>query len=300
MRILDKYVLKEFISPFLFGVCAFTAVFIGTGTLYRIANLINQYGASAWAIFRILILAMPSIIIVTFPMSVLLGSLMAFGRLSSSSELIVMRSGGQNFVRLAMPIFIAAFIISLCSMVFNEYVVPRANNAYNTIINEEVKHNVAPATQDHIVIKNVKGSDISSLMYARQYNSETKMLSDITVQEFENDVLMRVEKAEWADWNGAKWIMHDGVIFDLSSGDGIERTMTFEQQALPITQRPNRISASQKDADEMTIRELREQIQILEENAVNTNKLKVEMYNRFSLPLASLVCAIVGAPIGLL
>ena len=91
MRILDKYILKEFISPFLFGVCAFTAVFIGTGTLYRIANLINTYGASAWAAFRILVLAMPSIIVVTFPMSVLLGSLMAFGRLSSSSELIVMR-----------------------------------------------------------------------------------------------------------------------------------------------------------------------------------------------------------------
>ena len=49
----------------------------------------------------------------------------------------------------------------------------------------------------------------------------------------------------------------------------------------------------------MTIRELREQIQILDENAVNTNKMKVEMYNRFALPLASLVCAIVGAPLGM-
>ena len=52
-------------------------------------------------------------------------------------------------------------------------------------------------------------------------------------------------------------------------------------------------------SDEMTIRELREQIQILDENAVNTNKMKVEMYNRFALPLASLVCAIVGAPLGM-
>ena len=55
MRILDKYILKEFIGPFLFGVCAFTAVFIGTGTLYRIANLINQYGASPWAAFRVFV-----------------------------------------------------------------------------------------------------------------------------------------------------------------------------------------------------------------------------------------------------
>lgn len=136
-------------------------------------------------------------------------------------------------------------------------------------------------------------------MYARQYNSETKMLTDLTVQEFENDTLVRVEKAEWADWNGSKWVMHDGIIYDLSGGDGVERTMTFDHQALPIVQKPDRINASQKDPDEMTIRELREQIQILDENAVNTNKMKVEMYNRFALPLASLVCAIVGAPLGM-
>lgn len=106
-------------APFLFGVCAFTAVFVGTGTLYRIATMINDYGASAWAAFRVFVLALPSIIVLTFPMSVLLGSLMAFGRLSSLSELIVMRSGGQNFLRLAMPVFIAAVFISIGTTAFN-------------------------------------------------------------------------------------------------------------------------------------------------------------------------------------
>ena len=299
MRILDKYILKEFIGPFLFGVCAFTVVFVGTGTLYRIANLINQYGASAWAAFRVFVLAMPSIIVVTFPMSVLLGSLMAFGRLSSSSEMIVMRAGGQNFIRLAMPIFVAAFFISIGATAFNEYVVPKANNAYNTIINEEIKHNVAPTTQDHIIIKNTKGSDISSLMYARQYDANTKQLKDITVQEFENDTLMRVEQADRADWNGQKWIMHEGMIYDVSANEQTTRSLKFQNQALPITQKPNKINASQKKPDELTIRELREQIKLLDQNSVNTNKMKVEMYNRFALPLASLVCAIVGAPLGM-
>lgn len=299
MRILDKYILKEFIGPFLFGVCAFTAVFIGTGTLFRIAELINQYGASAWAAFRIFILAIPSIIVVTFPMSVLLGSLMAFGRLSSSSEMIVMRAGGQNFIRLAMPIFVAAALISLGTTAFNEYVVPKANNAYNTIINEEVKHNAAPASQDHIIIKNIKGSDISSLMYARQYDANAKELKEITVQEFENDVLMRVEKADRANWNGAKWVMHEGMIYDVSGDEGVKRTMKFQNQALPISQKPNKIASSQKKPDELTIRELQEQIKLLDDNSVNTNKLRVAMYNRFALPLASLVCAIVGAPLGM-
>ena len=224
---------------------------------------------------------------------------MAFGRLSSSSEMIVMRAGGQNFIRLAMPIFIAAFFISIGATAFNEYVVPKANNAYNTIINEEIKHNVAPTTQDHIIIKNTKGSDISSLMYARQYDANTKQLKDITVQEFENDTLMRVEQADRADWNGQKWVMHEGMIYDVSANEQTTRSLKFQNQALPITQKPNKINASQKKPDELTIRELREQIKLLDQNSVNTNKMKVEMYNRFALPLASLVCAIVGAPLGM-
>lgn len=299
MRILDRYILKEFIGIFLFGVCAFTAVFVGTGTLYRIANLINEYGASAWAIFRVFILSMPSVIVVTFPMSVLLGSLMAFGRLSGSSELIVMRAGGQSFLRLAMPVFIVAFFISLGATAFNEYVVPKANNAYKTIINEEIKHKAAPTTQDHIIIKNIKGSDISSLMYARQYDAKSRQLKDLTVQEFENDNLMRVEQAEYADWNGKKWVMHNGTIYDVSAGEQTTRSMTFDNQELPINQKPNKINASQKEPNELTIRELRQQIKLLDQNAVDTNKMKVEMYNRFAIPLASLVCAIVGAPLGL-
>ncbi len=210
-----------------------------------------------------------------------------------------MRAGGQNFIRLAMPIFVTAFFISIGATAFNEYVVPKANNAYNTIINEEIKHNVAPTTQDHIIIKNTKGSDISSLMYARQYDANTKQLKDITVQEFENDTLMRVEQADRADWNGQKWIMHEGTIYDVSANEQTTRSLKFQNQALPITQKPNKINASQKKPDELTIRELREQIKLLDQNSVNTNKMKVEMYNRFALPLASLVCAIVGAPLGM-
>lgn len=92
--------------------------------------------------------------------------------------------------------------------------------------------------------------------------------------------------------------MHEGMIYDVSANEQTTRSLKFQNQALPITQKPNKINASQKKPDELTIRELREQIKLLDQNSVNTNKMKVEMYNRFALPLASLVCAIVGAPWG--
>ena len=56
MRILDKYILKEFLGPFLFGVAAFTSIFLGADTLLKIADYVTKYGASALAAIKIFIL----------------------------------------------------------------------------------------------------------------------------------------------------------------------------------------------------------------------------------------------------
>ncbi|MFQ9506740.1 MAG: LptF/LptG family permease, partial [Veillonella sp.] len=152
------------------------------------------------------------------PMSVLLGSLMAFSRLSSTSEIVVMRAGGLSFLRLAMPVYILALLISIGAVAFNEFVVPRTNNMYQTIVREEIMKNASPQTQNHIVLKSMNGDNLSTLMYAKHYDSESKKLSMITVQQFnDKGELQQVENAENAEWNGQVWVMHSGIIYDVSS-----------------------------------------------------------------------------------
>lgn len=300
MRILDKYLLRSFVGPFLFGVFAFTSIFVGTGTLFRIAQYVTEYGASLWSVSKAFVLALPSIVVLTFPMSVLLASLMTFGKLSGNSEIIVMRTAGQSFLRLATPIYILALFISLSTTVFNEYVVPACNHAYETIIRTEIKGQAVPQSQEHIVMKQLDGDHIASLMYARKFDNTTKILSNITVQEFDaTGAVKQVENAVTASWNGDKWIMHNGVIYDLSATGGVERMVNFKEQELPITTGPKQLSESQKDPDEMTIKELRAQIKAYKASYVNTAKLEMTMYERFSIPLASFVFALIGAPLGM-
>lgn len=301
MRILDRYILQAFIGPFLFGVFAFTSIFVGTGTLFRIAQYITEYGASLWSVTRAFLLAMPNIVILTFPMAVLLASLMTFGKLSGTSEIIVMRAGGQSFLRLATPVYIVAFLISVFSIAFNEYVVPASNHAYQTIIREEIMKQSTPKTQEHIVMKTISDDKINALMYAGRYDSETKLLYDITVQQFTNGEVTQIERAKTANWNGQYWLMHDGSIYDLNATQGgIERSLNFQEQVLPITDNPDKISKSQRKPEEMTIKELRQQISGME--AVGDSKVtefKMEMYQRFTIPVASFVFALLGAPLGL-
>lgn len=297
MRILDKYILKEFLGPFLFGVAAFTAIFVGSDTLLKIAEYVTKYGASAVAAAKVFVLALPSIVVYTFPMAVLLGSLMCFSRLSGSSELIVMRTSGQSFTRLAMPVFVLAFIISLCAVAFNEYVVPWTNQEYQRVVNTEIKRNMNPGVTNHVVIRDVQDGKIVHLLYARKYDPKTKTLTNLTIQEFQNENVVRVENAPEAHWVNGTWVMSNGVIYDLT-GDGVDRMVHFESQAITYADSPDTIQKNQKQEDEMTIRELNEQKKAFEAAHADTASIVMEMNRRFSLPLASFIFALVGAPLG--
>ena len=297
MRILDKYILKEFLAPFLFGIAAFTAIFVGSDTLLKIAEFITQYGASPVAAMKLFILAIPRIVVYTFPMAVLLGSLMCFSRLSSSSELIVMRTSGQSFMRLGTPIFIMAFCLSIATVAFNEYVVPWTNNEYSRIVREEVKRNMKPASVDHVVIRDVQDGKIEHLLYARNYDDATKKLNNITIQEFEKDQVVRVEKAPYAEWRGGTWYIKNGTVYELGE-DGTEHLLNFEEQTIPYASQPQDIAKSKKDLDEMTIRELNEERKLFREAHEDTASFDMEIQQRFSLPFASFIFALMGSPLG--
>ncbi|MEN6412064.1 MAG: LptF/LptG family permease [Veillonellales bacterium] len=296
MRILDKYIIKELMGPFVFGICAFSSVFIGTNTLFRIAQYVTQYGASVTSVIKLFIYSLPSIIVLTFPMSMLLAALLSFGRLSGASEVTAMRSGGLSFFRLSAPVFVVAFFVSLFAVTFNEMVVPQSNEAYNTVV-DEIKKNTAPKSQEHIVIKDVKEGALERLTYARKY--EDNVMYAVSVEEFETGSLVRVENAENAVWQDNRWVMSNGIIYELSPTGQLEHTMRFDRQILPVDKNPESISREQKRPDEMSIKELKQQIAILQREYVKTSRYEVELHQRLSIPMASFVFALIGTPLGL-
>lgn len=298
MRILDKYILKETVMTFLFGICAFSAVFLGSGTLLHIAQYITQYGASFSSIVRLIIYSLPGIVVWTFPMSMLLASLLTFGRLSGNSEIIAMKACGVSFKRLVAPVVAFSLGVSVFSIAFNEYVVPASNQAYADLVRYEIQGNTAPASQDHIIIKQIQDGNIQRLVYARRYDAETGRLDNLSIQEFEDNKMVRVENAQYAQWDVNAWLMYNGVMYDLSQPD-TERMMKFDSQLLPINQSPNQIIRSQKKPDEMSIKELKEQIDIMKSQYVDTRKIETELYQRFTIPMASLMFALIGAPLGI-
>ena len=299
LRILDIYILREVFYALVFAICAFTAVFIGSGTLFRIARYITEYGASLSSVIKIFVYGLPGIIMWTFPMSTLLATLLTFGRLSSSSEITAMKSCGIGFGRIAAPAIFLGLIVSICSILFNEHVVPWSKTAYNNVVYYEIEGNTELKSQDHIIVKEILGDKIQRLVYAREYRASDETLQGVTMQEFnENGKVSHVENAEFAEWRDGMWIMHDGIIYDFSENERT-RSMRFNRQILPVKANPRQIVREQKTPEELTMKELRAQIEIMKMQYISTNELETELYQRFTIPMASLIFALIGVPLGL-
>ena len=102
---LTVYLLRELIVPTLMGFGLFT-FFLLMNYLLTLAELIFRDGVAFADVGRIFLYSVPHTIVLTVPMAVLVGGLVAFGRLSADAEIIAMRSGGVSLYQLAAPILI--------------------------------------------------------------------------------------------------------------------------------------------------------------------------------------------------
>ena len=297
LRLLDKYVLKELLYPFVFGVASFSSIFIASSLLFKIVQYMTTYGASTSSVAKLFLYSMPEIINYPFPMSVLLATLMAFGKLSSNSEIVAMKSGGVSYYRIVAPVVAVGFIISMFSVVWAEKVVPTSKFAAKRVLEVEIKGDMKPKTQEQVVLK-TWSSGILRVTYARLFDESTGIMKDITIEEFKDHQLTRLQTAKQAKWENNSWIMEDGTAYTVDDKNGITDRAVFSKQVIPLNTTPKQVTWEQKNADQMTLGELRGFIEILERRKQPTGSYWTEIYMRFAIPLASLVFALVGAPLG--
>src|SRR5688572_27885176 len=99
MRIIDRYVIRQVLMPFCIGVLVFTFVFI-IRTLMEYVEPLVAKGISLGVLGVVLATLVPQALALSIPMALLLGLLVAFGRLSSDREFVAMQACGISLRRL--------------------------------------------------------------------------------------------------------------------------------------------------------------------------------------------------------
>lgn len=135
MRKVDSLILKELFAPWVFGVALFSSLLFATTFLGRLTGYIVD-GVPGKLVLEIFFLLLPAMLVQTFPMAVLLAALLAFGRLSSDSEIVALRAAGASILRIVAPVMAFGLVISIVSFEFNETVVPWASQRVVSITND--------------------------------------------------------------------------------------------------------------------------------------------------------------------
>ncbi len=110
ITIIDRYVAREVLAPFGMGVGLLTFTLV-TGRLLKLTEMVVNHGVSLGEVLGLIAFIMPAFLELTFPMAVLLGVLLGFGRMSGDREMIAARACGMSLYRLAVPVMAVAFVV---------------------------------------------------------------------------------------------------------------------------------------------------------------------------------------------
>jgi len=125
VKILDKYLLKTFLSTFTTVFVILFFIFILQSVWLFIAELAGK-DLDLAMVFKFLLFAMPRIIPLVLPLSVLLASIMTFGNLAENYEFAAMKSAGISLQRAMTSLIVFITILSIVAFSFANNVIPYA------------------------------------------------------------------------------------------------------------------------------------------------------------------------------
>ncbi len=133
MKVLERYILRENIKPFLVSLLIVTFVFL-LDKLIDLINLIVEKQLDLASIVSVFSLSLPFMLALSVPMSVLVATIMAFGRLSVDNELVAFKSCGINIYTLMRSTVIAAIFLSIFMVYFNNQILPETNHKLKNLL----------------------------------------------------------------------------------------------------------------------------------------------------------------------
>src|SRR6202030_1910500 len=126
LPIIDRYIAKEIVAPFALGVALLTFALV-TGRLLKLTEMVVNHGVTLGDVASLIGFIMPAFLELTFPMALLLGGMMGFGRMSGDRELINARACGVSLYRLTVPVLGVALAVYALSSWLAFSVRPWAN-----------------------------------------------------------------------------------------------------------------------------------------------------------------------------
>jgi lipopolysaccharide export LptBFGC system permease protein LptF len=245
MKIVDRYLIHEYLRNLLFITFSFVALFLIIDFFEKLRMFLSNH-ATFGQVGAYFLFMMPMIISQILPAAILLSSLMTCGYLSRHSEITAMKANGISLYRIALPILTIAALTSLLIFFLGEWVTPHTNDKAKNIILIEVQKQPSMGSfkQDQIWYRGQKG-----IYNFRLFDARTGTLQGITIHYLDRqmNLIMRLD-AERGEWKEGHWLFHNLLVTRFDSGE-FPVLSKMKQQVVDLPERPSDFQLIQKDVE---------------------------------------------------
>jgi LPS export ABC transporter permease LptG/LPS export ABC transporter permease LptF len=311
-----RYIFKEVLSPTFLGLCIYVLVFI-MNALFDLAELAIKRDMPLRTVGLLLLLYLPRVLVMTIPMAILLGVLVGVGRLSTDSEIIALRASGVSYWRVLSPVF----ALGLLGWAIGSYLIldvePKANYERRQVSNKliysaDIRREIKP----RVFFEEIPGM----LLYADQVHQGGDFLEKVFIHQSTDDgrELVTVAKRSQIDYDPSDGValfkLESGTTHSTNPGDPDSyQVSNFERQMIrkepdesfriksSLLNRPvpkgfrdqnlGELARSVLKAETITHKETRDKV---------VGTILAIVHERFALPVACLVFALIGLPLGIM
>jgi len=293
MKILRNYIIKDFLSVFIFSFLILSMVML-MGNLMKISDMIVRKGIGIIDAFKILSFFIPYLLGFTIPLAFLMGVLLVMGRLIADNEIIAIRVAGISLFKILNIFLVLGFIFSLFLFILNDRVIPDFHYRYRSEIKNIYFKNVSALIEPGVFSEHFE----NYILYVADKNGNK--LKNVFI--YEIDDKQKTTKVTFA--KKGEFIV-EGDILKIKLEEGFrDETVSKEKMELyrlnfkvffmdiPIQKR-EKVQVNKKSSD-MRLSELRKKIAL-----IDAPELKGEFHKRISFSFSCLAFIILGFGISL-
>ena len=294
MKVLDRYILREFFKILVLAIVGSTLLSILVDFIEKIDTFIDK-GAAFSDVTLFYLFHTPYVAILTFPAATLIATIFTVGQCNRWNELVAMKASGISLYRTLLPLLTASFFISILVLIVGETVLPRTNERKRMIY-------------DHQILKRAKrGEEITSLRYQgrqgvlysiQRFHPDEGRMEEVTLvkKDDRGKLIYRID-ANRGEWKGDRWLLKNGYLRYFTAR---EEETTFRFALLTsrdLEERPEDFTQPPKNPEDMNYFELSRYIDRLRRGGGSILKDEVYLRLKLAFPFANLIIVLFGAPL---
>lgn len=304
MKLLDRYVLRNFIEPFLLCFFGFLAIWL----IFDLSDNGPDF-LDAKAPFKVIagfyVQQLPQIVMISLPVGLLLALLFCLSRMSRFNEIISMLTAGRSIGRVLLPLIVVGLLLSGILLALNYERAPRAEATRKEAL-ESISQKRKPGEVEAINGYLFRDRMTNRTWYVQKFRPNSNQFDGvhITQQNADGQITRRwyAGRAVY-DPRKREWTLNRGIAVDFNENGETEKIDNFATEYRKIkdwSETPWRIGSGRAEASNLTVPELRA---YLDSNSdfppVQLAPYRAYQQHRFAFPFQCLVVVFLAGPLSI-